>query len=85
MIKVFLNEMLIIDMLFECVVVDLVGLLYLIIDKGNRYILIVVDYSFRYLEVVVLKNIDIEIVVEVLVEIFSRVGILREVLLDMGM
>lgn len=72
-------------MLFECVVVDLVGLLYLIIDKGNRYILIVVDYSFRYLEVVVLKNIDIEIVVEVLVEIFSRVGILREVLLDMGM
>lgn len=77
--------MLIIDMLFECVVVDLVGLLYLIIDKGNRYILIVVDYSFRYLEVVVLKNIDIEIVVEVLVEIFSRVGILREVLLDMGM
>lgn len=72
-------------MLFEFVVVDLVGLLYLIIDKGNRYILIVVDYSFRYLEVVVLKNIDIEIVVEVLVEIFSRVGILREVLLDMGM
>lgn len=72
-------------MLFECVVVDLVGLLYLIIDKGNRYILIVVDYSFRYLEVVVLKNIDIEIVVEVLVDIFSRVGILREVLLDMGM
>lgn len=62
--------MLLIDVLFKRVVVDIVGFLYLLIDKGNRYILMFVDYVFRYLEVIVLVGIDIECVVEVLVEIF---------------
>lgn len=83
-IKVPLNEMPIIDTPFERVAVDLVGPLYPITDKGNRYILTVVDYSSRYPEAAALKNIDTETVAEALVEIFSRVGIPREVLSDMG-
>lgn len=83
-IKVPLNEMPIIDTPFEHVAVDLVGPLYPITDKGNRYILTAVDYSSRYPEAAALKNIDTETVAEALVEIFSRVGIPREVLSDMG-
>lgn len=83
-IKVSLNEMPIIDTPFERVAVDLVGPLYPITDKGNRYILTVVDYSSRYPESAALKNIDTKTVAEALVEILSRVGIPREVLSDMG-
>ncbi|XP_062615055.1 uncharacterized protein LOC134276789 [Saccostrea cucullata] len=82
--KVPLEKMPLIDTPFERVAVDLVGPLSPITDKGNRYILTVVDYSTRYPEAVALKNIDTETVAEALVEIFSRVGIPKEVLSDMG-
>lgn len=83
-IKVPLNEMPIFDTPFERVAVDLVGPLYPITDKGIRHILTVVEYSSRYPEAAALKNIYTETVAEALVEIFSRVGIPREVLSDMG-
>lgn len=67
--------MLLIDIFFEWIVVDLVGFILFVIEKGNRYILIVVDYSIRYFEVIYLKSIEIERVVEVLVYIFSMMGI----------
>ncbi|XP_062616792.1 uncharacterized protein LOC134278492 [Saccostrea cucullata] len=82
--KLPLEKMPLIDTPFERVAVDLVGPLSPITDKGNRYILTVVDYSTRYPEAVALKNIDTETVAEALVEIFSRVGIPKEVLSDMG-
>lgn len=66
------------------VVVDLVGLLFLVIDKGNRYIFMLVDYLSCYLEVILLLSIEIEKVVEVLMDIFFRGGVLWEMLIDMG-
>lgn len=84
MIKIFFEKMLLIDIFFEWIVVDLVGFILFVIEKGNIYILIVVDYSIRYFEVIFLKSIEIERVVEVLVYIFSMMGILKEIFFDMG-
>lgn len=43
-----------------------------------------VDYLSCYLEVIVLLSIEMERVVEVLMDIFFRVGVLWEMLIDMG-
>lgn len=59
-IKVLMSVMLIIDVLFKCVVIDLVGLIELRIKNGNCYILSFVDFVMCYLEVVVFKGIEIE-------------------------
>lgn len=55
-----MSVMLIIDVLFKCVVIDLVGLIELRIKNGNCYILSFVDFVMCYLEVVVFKGIEIE-------------------------
>ncbi|PIK59722.1 hypothetical protein BSL78_03385 [Apostichopus japonicus] len=64
--------------------VDLVGPLQPLTDKGNRYILTLVDYATRYPEAVPLQRIETERVAEALIEIFSRVGVPEEILSDMG-
>ena len=79
-----LESMPLIDTPFERVAVDLVGPIYPATERGNRYILTLVDYSTRYPEAVPLRNIDTEHVAEALFEIFTRVGIPREILSDMG-
>ena len=63
---------------------DLVGPMFPATDRGNRYLLTLVDYASRYPEAVVLKNVEIETVAEALVSIFARVGIPTEVLSDQG-
>ncbi|KAK7474090.1 hypothetical protein BaRGS_00034696 [Batillaria attramentaria] len=72
-----------IDEPFRRIAVDLVGPLVLP-DRKNRYILCVVDYATRYPEPVALPSIEAERVAEALVEIWSRVGVPREVLSDRG-
>ncbi len=69
---------------FERIAVDLVGPLYPVTDRGNRYILTVVDYATRYPEAVALPRIETEYVAEALLEIFCRVGVPKELLTDMG-
>lgn len=54
-------------------------------DWGNCYILMLVDFVICYLEVVVFKGIEIEKVVEVLIDIFCRIGVLKEMFMDQGM
>lgn len=63
---------------------DLVGPLQPPTDRGNRYILTVVDYATRYPEAVALRGIETERVAEALVDIFSRVGVPSEMLTDQG-
>ena len=82
--KVPLAKMPVIDEPFRRVAVDLVGPLQPATDRGNRYILTLVDYATRYPEAVALKGIETEQVAEALVEIFCRVGVPREMLTDMG-
>jgi hypothetical protein len=73
-----------IDTPFKRVAVDLIGPITPVSDRGNRYILTVVDYATRYPEAMALKNIETETVAEALVDIFTRVGVPQEMLSDMG-
>ena len=77
-----LGEMPLIDTPFKRVAVDLVGAITPASERRHRYILILVDYATRYPEAVPLKNIDTETVAEVLLNMYSRLGIPEEVLSD---
>ncbi|XP_033752174.1 uncharacterized protein LOC117335982 [Pecten maximus] len=82
--KAPLGSMPLIDTPFKRIAVDLVGPLQPATDRGNRYILTVVDYATRYPEAVALRGIETERVAEALVDIFSRVGVPSEMLTDQG-
>ena len=73
-----------IDTRFKRVAVDIVGPIEPRSEKTNRYILTMIDYETRYTEAFALPSIETECVVEVLVEMFSRVGIPDEMLTDCG-
>ncbi|XP_069990681.1 uncharacterized protein [Penaeus vannamei] len=64
---------------FSRVAIDIVGPLSPSSDRGHRYILTLIDCATRYPEAIPLKNIDTITIAESLVDIFSRVGIPREV------
>lgn len=82
--RVPLGRMPVIDTPFTRVAVDLVGPIHPASDRGCRYILTLVDYATRYPEAVALRDITAETVAEALLNIFTRVGIPREVLSDQG-
>jgi len=82
--RVPLGSVPVIDEPFDYVAVDIIGLLFLVTDRGNRYILTLVDYATRYPEAVALPKIETERVSEALVDMFSRIGVPREMLTDMG-
>ncbi|XP_069992741.1 uncharacterized protein [Penaeus vannamei] len=69
---------------FSRVAIDIVGPLSPSSDRGHRYILTLIDCATRYPEAIPLKNIDTITIAESLVDIFSRVGIPREMLSDRG-
>ena len=79
-----LGEMPIIAEPFQRIAVDIVGPLQPITERGNRYILTIIDYATRYPEAVALPGIETERVAEALVDVFSRVGVPREMLTDQG-
>ena len=82
--KIPLGEMPIIDAPFKRVAIDLIGPIVPVSDRGNRYILTLVDYGTRYPEAVALPKIETERVAEALLEIFCRVGFPAEILSDRG-
>ncbi len=79
-----LGSMPIIETPFERIAIDLIGPIHPVSDRGHRYILTIIDYATRYPEAVALKDIQTETVAEALVDIFTRVGIPKEVLSDQG-
>jgi len=79
---VTLGVMPLIDEPFQRIAVDIVGPLQPVTDNGNRYILTIVDYATRYPEAIPLPRIETERVAEALVDVFSRIGIPREMLTD---
>ena len=68
---------------FSRVAMDIVGPLPRS-RSGNRYVLVLCDYSTRYPEAIPPRTIDAETIALELVKIFSRVGIPQEVLTDQG-
>ncbi|XP_060553668.1 uncharacterized protein LOC132714768 [Ruditapes philippinarum] len=79
-----LGQMPLIDVPFKRVAIDLVGPLQPRSDKGNRYILTLIDYATRYAEAAALPSIETERVAEALLDMFCRIGVPEEILSDMG-
>ena len=69
---------------FQRVAVDLVGPIFPASDRGHRCILVLVDYATRFPEAVALKSIDTVSVAEVMLSMFSQVGVPREIQSDQG-
>ena len=82
--KVPLGEVPLMEEPFKIVAVYLVGPMSPVSEKGNWYILTVVDFATRYPEAVALPKIETESVAEALLEVFSRVGFPKEMLSDRG-
>ncbi|XP_013382645.1 uncharacterized protein LOC106153310 [Lingula anatina] len=82
--KVPMGEMPLIDVPFHRIAVDLIGPIAPVTERGNRYILTVVDYATRYPEAIALPRIETERVAEALLEVFCRIGFPKEVLSDCG-
>ena len=82
--KVPLDQMPVIDEPFKRIAIDLIGPIHPISEKGNRYILTVVDYATRYPEATPLPSIETTRVAEALLDLYSRVGFPQEVLTDLG-
>jgi len=68
---------------FLMVSVDIIGPLTWS-DRGNQYIMTIIDSATRFQEVICLKRIDIISVAEGLMSMFSRVGIPDEIQSDQG-
>ena len=52
--------------------------------KGNKYILVLMDYATKWPEAFPLRNILTETIVEHLIEVITRLGVPSEVLTDKG-
>ena len=79
-----LQKMPLYDDVFKRVAVVFVGPIHPVTDKGNSYILTLVDFASRYPEDIPMASIDTDRVAEALLEIFSRMGVPEEILSDMG-
>lgn len=82
--RIPLGNMPIIDTPFQRVAVDIIGPLSPTSAKGNRYVLTMVDFATRYPDAVALPSIETERIAEALLEMFSRVGVPREIVSDRG-
>lgn len=82
-LKVPLIPMPIIDVPFSRIGMDIVGPLERS-KRGNRYILVVVDYATRYPEAFPLRQVKARQVANALLQLVTRVGIPHEVLTDQG-
>ena len=82
--KVPLGDMPVIDTPFQRVAIDIVGPINPKTERGNRFILTLVDYATRYPEAIALPSIETTRVAEAMVDVFSRVGLPTEILTDQG-
>ncbi|KAL2103054.1 hypothetical protein ACEWY4_002222 [Coilia grayii] len=73
----------IVDVPFTRIAMDIVGPLERS-RGGHRYILVVCDYATRYPEAFPLRNTKARQIANCLIQLFSRVGVLREILTDQG-
>ncbi len=78
-----LQPMPIIDIPFSRIAMDIVGPLERT-HSGFRYILVVCDYATRYPEAFPLRRVTAQSVAQALLQLFSRVGIPREIVTDQG-
>ncbi|CAM2113821.1 unnamed protein product [Caretta caretta] len=53
--------------------------------RGHQYVLVILDYATRYPEAILLRNTASKSIAKTLVQIFPRIGLLKEILMDQGM
>uniref|UniRef100_A0A669EG75 Gypsy retrotransposon integrase-like protein 1 n=1 Tax=Oreochromis niloticus TaxID=8128 RepID=A0A669EG75_ORENI len=73
----------VIDTPFSRVAMDIIGPLERS-SAGHRYILVVCDYATRYPEAFPLKKVKARQIANCLIQMFSRVGIPKEIITDQG-
>ena len=73
----------IIETPFERIAMDLVGPLVKS-ARGHQYILVVLDYATRYPEAIPLRKTSAKVIAKELFQMFTRVGIPKEILTDQG-
>ena len=73
----------IIEVPFERIGMDLVGPVVKS-ARGHQHILVILDYATRYPEAIPLRNTSAKVIAKELVQVFSRVGIPKEILTDPG-
>ena len=69
---------------FQKIAIDLVGPIAPATERGNRFILTIVDSATRWPEAIPLRSITSTSVAEALFGAFSRVGLPRQILCDRG-
>ena len=79
----YLQPLTIMSVPYERIAMDIIGPLPKS-SSGCKYALVVCDYATRYPDVYPLRSIQVKHVVRCLVELFSRVGIPKEILTDQG-
>lgn len=72
-----------VDYPFQRVAIDMVGPLPKT-KRGNQYILVMCDYATKYPEAIPLRSQDAEVVAEAMMEVFTRLGVPKEILSDQG-
>ena len=82
--KAPLGRLPLIDTPFKCVAVDILGPIEPRSNNRSRYILTMMDYATPYPEAIALPSNETERVAEALAEMFSRVGVPDEMLMDCG-
>ena len=82
--KVPLEKMPLISEPFYRISIDLVGPFSPPSEEGHRYILTIIDSATSFPEAIAMKNIDSISVADALLQVFSRVGIPREIHSDLG-
>uniref|UniRef100_A0A8C5PVW7 Gypsy retrotransposon integrase-like protein 1 n=1 Tax=Leptobrachium leishanense TaxID=445787 RepID=A0A8C5PVW7_9ANUR len=73
----------IIEVPFKRIGMDLVGPVVKT-ARGHQCILVILDYATRYPEAIPLRNTSAKTIAKELVQVFSRVGIAKEILTDQG-
>ena len=54
------------------------------LNQDACFILVICDYTARYLDAVALKSTEAELIAKELMKLFSRVGIPEEIMMDEG-
>ena len=70
----------VVDVPFKRLAVDLIGPIEPASEAEHRYVLTLVEYATKYPEAISSKRIDSKTAAEVLVDIYSRLGVPKEFL-----
>lgn len=78
-----LHPMPLVSVPFERIGIDIVGLL-IQASSGHKFLLVIIDYATRYPEAIPMQNMRAETIAREMTQVFTRVGIPKQVITDQG-